>query len=147
MPAASAPKEDVEDWTQDLLIHLSCLPPTSKHREAGKKDIVQTFDPIKHYGANEARFRNYINLCLANKFRSMHFKRMKDAHCRPGNLSLDGQTEGEEFAPVDDEYCHVHSAYLRKAAKASEKQAWDRSICWGVREFRAAGRPESFARD
>ncbi len=43
----TAPKEDLEDWTQDLLIQLQHLPPTSKHRVAGKKDIVQTFDPHK----------------------------------------------------------------------------------------------------
>ena len=48
----STPKEDVEDWTQDLLIHLRFLPVTSTHREAGKDDVVQTFDPQKHHGAN-----------------------------------------------------------------------------------------------
>src|SRR5437667_4854242 len=74
----SAPREDVEDWAQDLLIHLRYLPATSKHREAGKQDIVQTFDPHKHHGANVARFFNYINLCLGNKFRTMHLKRMKN---------------------------------------------------------------------
>jgi len=37
---------------------------SSKHREGGKQDIVQTSDPNKHYGANQARFRNHINLCL-----------------------------------------------------------------------------------
>jgi hypothetical protein len=81
---------DLEDWTQDLLIHLYHLPQISKHREAGKEDIVETFDPMKHYGANEARFRNYINLCLASKFRTMHSKRMHDALCRPAKLSLSG---------------------------------------------------------
>ena len=124
----SAPKQDVEDWTQDLLIHLQHLPETSKHREAGRNDIVQTFDPMKHHGANEARFRNYINLCLTNKFRSMHSKRMKDVLCHRGNPSLDGQAEGEEFRSVDDEYCHLHSAYLRQGARASEKQACDRAF-------------------
>jgi len=54
----STPKQDVEDWTQDLLIHLHCLPPNSKHRESGKQDVVQTFDPIKQYGASRARFPN-----------------------------------------------------------------------------------------
>jgi hypothetical protein len=92
--ATSASQEDMEDWTQDLLIHLSRLPLTSKYREADKKDIVATFDPHKHYGANEARFRNYINLCLANKFRTIHSKRMNDALCRPGNLSLGGRESG-----------------------------------------------------
>jgi hypothetical protein len=60
---------------------------------------VQTFDPLKHYGTNEARFRNYINLCLANKFRTMRSKRMKDALCHPRNLSLDGRTESEDPDP------------------------------------------------
>lgn len=72
----SASQEDKEDWTQDLLIHLSRLPQISKYREAGKVDIVATFDPLRQHGANEARFRNYVNLCLANKFRTMHSKRM-----------------------------------------------------------------------
>jgi len=79
----SAPREDVEDWAQDLLIHLRYLPATSKHREAGKEDVVQTFDPCKHHGANSARFFNYINLCLANRFRTIHLKRMKNPLCRP----------------------------------------------------------------
>jgi len=120
-----APKEDLEDWTQDLLIHLYCLPPTSKHREAGNKDIVETFDPVKHYGANQARFRNYINLCLTNKFRAMHSKRIKDALSRPANLSLRAQIEPEDPTCVDDEYCQRHSAQLRTTAKASEQQAQD----------------------
>ena len=124
----SAPKEDVEDWTQDLLIHLYHLPQTSKHREAGKKDIVQTFDPVKHYGANQARFQNYVNLCLANKLKTFHSKRMKDALCHPGNLSLDEQTELKDSRSVDDEYCHFHSEYLRRAVKSSEKQASDRAF-------------------
>src|SRR5271165_5525379 len=70
-----ATNEDLEDWAQDLLAHLCCLPQTSKHRESGKKDVVQVFDPVLHYGANEARFRNYINRCLANKFSTMRSKR------------------------------------------------------------------------
>lgn len=121
----SAPKEDLEDWTQDLLIHLYHLPSTSKYREAGNGDVVETFDPLKHYGANEARFRNYINFCLANKFKTMHSKRTKDALGRPANLSLGAQLEREEPTCVDDEYCQRHSAQLRTSAKASEKQAQD----------------------
>jgi hypothetical protein len=117
----------LEDWTHDLLIHLSHLPRTSKYREAGKEDIVETFDPLKHHGANQARFRNYINLCLANKFRTMHSKRMKDALCRPRNVSFDGQTKGEDLRSAD-EFCHEHSAQLRAAAKASEKQCGDRAF-------------------
>jgi hypothetical protein len=123
----SNPKEDVEDWTQDLLIHLSCLPLTSKYREAGKKDIVATFDPLRHYGANEARFRNYINLCLANKFNTMHSKCMKDAQCRPGNLSLGGENADQDLCSVDD-VCQKQSAHLRAAQKAFQKQSHDRAF-------------------
>ena len=125
--ATSTSQEDIEDWTQDLLIHLSCLPRMSKYREAGKKDIVATFDPLRHYGANEARFRNYINLCLANKFRTMHSKRMKDALCRPGNLSLGVEKADEDLCSVD-EFCHKHSAHLRAAQKACQKQSHDRAF-------------------
>jgi hypothetical protein len=128
----SAQNEDLEDWTQDLLIHLQHLPPTAKHREAGKKDIVQTFDPAKHYGANQARFQNYINLCLSNKFRSLHSKRMKDALSNPRNLSLDTQTEWDDPNVVSDEHCHSHSEHLRRAANASEKETRDRAF---LRQF------------
>jgi len=122
----SAPSEDVEDWTQDLLIHLHYLPATSKHRQAGKEDIVQTFDPIKHYGANSARFFNYINLCLGNKYRTIYSKRMKNPLCRPGNLSLTTHFEERDRDQIGDEFCHSHSAYLRKRCEQQEKQRDDR---------------------
>ena len=125
-------KEDLEDWTQDLIIHVKYLPPMSKHREAGKEDIVQTFDPAKHHGANQARFLNYINLCLANKFSTIHSKRRKDAMCHTSNLSLTGQVDAKNCGEADDEYCHTHSEYLRRAADISEKRARDGTF---VREF------------
>ena len=128
----TASKEDLEDWTQDLLIHLRYLPSTSKHRETGKDDIVQTFDPRKHYGANQARFQNYISLCLTNKFRTLSSKRMKDALFQPRNVSLDTQRGWDDPWSVDDEYCHSHSEHLQRAANASEKQGQDRAF---VTEF------------
>jgi hypothetical protein len=124
----SAPKEDVEDWTQDLLIHLRFLPATSKHREAGKEDVVQTFDPHKHFGANSARFFNYINLCLGNKFRTIHLKRIKNPLCRPGNLSLTTHWEEGDRDQVGDEFCHAHSAQFRKRCERQEKQREDRHL-------------------
>ena len=130
-----AGKDDFEDRTQDLLIHLLNLPQTSKYREAGKKDIIQTFDALKHYGANEARFRNYVNLCLANKFRTIYSRDMKDALFCPRNLSLGRQLEAENLGSVDDEYCHSHSAYLQRTASASDKQAWDRTYLEEFAEF------------
>ncbi|MFZ0760287.1 MAG: hypothetical protein WAM69_10085 [Candidatus Sulfotelmatobacter sp.] len=127
-------REDLEDWTQDLIIHLKYLPITSKHREAGKVDIVQTFDPAKHHGANQPRFLNYVNLCLANKFRTMHAKRRKDAMCRTVNLSLTGQVD-DSCGEADEKYCHEHSEYLRRAADISEKRAQDGTFIWEFVDF------------
>lgn len=56
---------------------------------------MQTFDPHKHYGASSARFFNYINLCPANKFRSMHSRRAKNPLCRPGE-HLRGRCQRQE---------------------------------------------------
>lgn len=128
----SALKEDVEDWTQDLLIHLRYLPATSKHREAGKEDVVQTFDPCKHHGASSARFFNYVNLCLGNKLRTIHSKRMKNPLCRPGNLPLTTHWEETDRDQVGDEFCHAHSAHLRKRCQREEKQHVDRQL---IEEF------------
>src|SRR6202795_3470955 len=127
----SVSEEDNEDWTHELLIHLSHLPQTSKYREAGKEDIVQTFDPLRHYGANEARFRNYINLCLANKLRTIHSRRMKDALSCPGNLSLGGEKSDDDPCCVD-ELCHKLSVHLRAKQKVCQKQSDDRVF---VQEF------------
>jgi hypothetical protein len=118
----STPNPDVEDLAQDLLIHLECLPANSKHREAGKHDIVQTFDPHKHYGASSARFFNYINLCLANRFRSIHSRRMQNPLCRPGNLSLTTDGENTDRGEADDEFCHRHSEHLKSRSQRQEKQ-------------------------
>ena len=115
----STPSEDVEDWTQDLLVHMSYLPATSKHRADGKEDIVQTFDPKKHHGANAARFFNYINLCLVNKFRAMHSKRIKNPICRPGNSSFEWQ--GQDRDQAGDEFWHAHSEYLRRRCNQQER--------------------------
>src|SRR5208282_5469449 len=132
---ASAHMEDLEDWTQDLLIQLQHLPPTSKFRESGKRDVVQTFDPTKHHGANLPRFQNYINLCLANKFRTIHTKRKKDALSNPRNLPLDSQQEGDDPSVVSDEQCHSRSDSLRRLAKASEKQSRDRAFVQDFMNF------------
>ncbi len=98
------------------------MPATSKHREAGKQDIVQTFDPHKHHGANSARFFNYINLCLANKFRSMQSARMKNPICCAGNVSLGGHFDESDSGQVGDEFCYAHSAYLRGRCQREERQ-------------------------
>jgi hypothetical protein len=117
-----APKQDVEDWTQDLLLHLNCLPANSKHREAGKRDVVETFDPHKHYGASRARFFNYVNVCLANRFKTMRSGQMKNPICRPGNLSLTADWEDTDRSQADDEFCRGHSEHLKERFRRQERE-------------------------
>lgn len=131
----STPKMDVEDWTHDLLIHLRHLPTASKHRAAGKEDVVQTFDPHKHHGASSARFFNYINVCLANKFRSIYSRQMKNPLCRPGNLSLIADSEDTDRNQVDDEFCHGQSEHLRSRCQRQDKQWNARLVLAEFAEF------------
>jgi hypothetical protein len=116
-------------------IHLRFLPVKSKHREAGNDDIVQTFDPKKHHGANAARFFNYINLCLRNKLRSIHSKRMKNPICRVGSVSLGWHFDASDTGQVDDEFCHAHSAYLRGRCQRQERQRDARQALAEFSEF------------
>jgi hypothetical protein len=127
--------EDVDDWTQDLTIHLLALSPRSRYRDNGKQDLVQTFDPQRHYGANQSRFWNYINLCLTNKFRTMRTARMTEPICRPGNVSLCGRSDAEEHGGVDDEFCHLHSIRFRTASESLLKQTQDRCFIGEFTEF------------
>jgi len=47
-------------------------------------------------------------------------------------LSLTGHVDTYTCGEADDEYCHAHSEYLRRAADISEKRARDGSF---IREF------------
>ena len=75
---------------------------------------MQTFDPCKHHRANSPRFFNYINLCLANKFRSMHSTQMKNPPCHPGQSVLTTLWEDADRDQVDDEVCHRHSEHPKR---------------------------------
>ena len=127
--------DDVEDWTQDLIIHMKYLPQGSKHRLPGANgrvdgcaDVVETFNPVQQYGASERRFRNYINFCLANKFNTVQSKRQKNPVCRVGNVPFGAQLASDTDAheAPDDEYIHANSEYLAAGANRAAKQHDDR---------------------
>ena len=109
---------EAEDWTQELLLHLAALPLCSKHRRDGKEDVIQTFAPERMHGANEARFRSFINRCLGNKFNSLYAKWRTRPLSNPGNLSLEVETE----KGGSDEFCHASSEYLRQAGCRSRER-------------------------
>lgn len=125
--------EDVEDWTQDLLIHMRWLPQASKHRQPwangrpeGCADVVETFDPYQQYGASERRFRNYINFCLANKFNTVQSKRQKNPVCRPGNVAFGIALDEADPTINSDEFIHANSQHLEAQAERVKKQHDDR---------------------
>jgi len=96
---------------------------------------VQTFDPQKHHGANAARFFNYINLCLGNRFRTMHSSWMKNPICRAGNASLGGHFDEKDSGQVDDEFCHTHSEHLRRRCQRQERQRDARQVLAEFAQF------------
>jgi hypothetical protein len=125
--------EDVEDWTQDLLIHMKWLPQASKHRLPGANgrpggcaDVVETFNPYQQYGASERRFRNYINFCLANKFNTVQSKRQKNPVCRPGNVAFGVSLDETDPTASSDDFIHSNSQHLATQAERMQKQHDDR---------------------
>lgn len=114
----SPSETEAEDWTQELLIHLAALPACSKFRRDGKEDVIQTFSPDRMHGANEARFRGFINRCLGNKHNALYVQWRKRPLSNPRNLPLDA---GGELG-VSDEFCHANSEYLRQAGCRSRER-------------------------
>lgn len=144
--------DEVEDWTQDLLIHLRYLPHGSKHRlpgangrPGGCEDVIETYDPLRQFGASECRFRNYINNILGNKFLTVQSKRQKNPVLRPGNVSFGASDdENGERALTGDEFVHANSAYLASHNASIAKQAADRLYTNQFKEFVMKHDPQAF---
>ena len=141
--------EDVEDWTQDLLIHMKFLPQASKHRIPGANgrrdgcmDVVETFNPYQQYGASERRFRNYINFCLANKFNTVQSKRQKNPVCRLGNVAFGVSLDEADPTINSDEFIHSNSQHLATQAERVQKQHDDRLY---TNQFKNYVRKEDFS--
>jgi hypothetical protein len=137
-------EEDIEDWCQELIIHMKYLPMTSKHRVLGKTDVIQTFDPFAQYGASERRWRSYVNFVMANKFNTIHGKRSKNPVCRPGNMSIVSETNPEVHGEVTDEYTYSKSSYLTEATSREEKRKEDTFFAHKFIEFVQQNDPEIF---
>lgn len=135
---ACSSKGDIDEWTQDLCAHLSSLPATSKYRKAGNRDVIQTFDPVRHYGANLPRFLNYVNRCLANRFRTIHSNRMGDPICHAEPLSYSATAEEES---ADDKPHDALLERLKATDFSSRKQVDDRLLIAEFIQFLRAQNP------
>lgn len=128
-------RSEAEDWTQQLLLFLAALPTNSIHRKSGKFDVIQAFAPEKMHGANEARFRSFINRCLSNKFNTLYAKWRMQPHSNPNNLPLSMDFEDG----ADDEFCHASSAILRARQRRS-RDVWEQRM--RLDEFVRRGKPD-----
>jgi len=119
----SKDRETVRDLEQDLLLFLYSLPETSKFREPsenhpkGCADVIQCFNPMRQYGANERRWRSWLNLCLSNRASTIYQRQKKDALSRKNNIALDAASDSAGVS-VDDEYLHRHSEILQRKSAA-----------------------------
>lgn len=135
--------EEIDDWTQDLCLHMSSLPATSKYRKAGKRDVIETFDPFRHFGANLPRFLNYVNRCLANRSRTIHSNRMKNPVSRADPLpSLD---VGEVACADDEPHRQVLLERLKALDLRSRKQMEDKIVIGEFVDFVRANNPRLVA--
>jgi hypothetical protein len=117
--------DSVLELEQELLAYLCCLPRESKHRQRGMnghaegcRDVIQCFDPVKHYGANGRRFFNFVFLCLTNRLSTILTKQNKEPVCQTQTVGIsDGvhsQVAGQEHSrqEVNSEYVCEHSSVL-----------------------------------
>lgn len=72
--------EAILDLEQDLLLYLCSLPEKSKFRQKGTNgrpngcaDVIECFDPVRHFGAKAGRFHNFVSLCLAKRLSTIRY--------------------------------------------------------------------------
>jgi hypothetical protein len=145
-------RDAVFDLEQELLLYLCALSCKSRFREMGANrrpmgcaDIVQCFDPIRHYGATAARFHNFLNLCLRNRLSTILGKQRREPVCDPRNLSIQNFEVPPENAEspvtageIDEGYLSRHSN--RFAAEVRRRERAENPI---LRRY--AGEVEEYA--
>ena len=104
--SGSTDRQPPRTWQTGRKTHfdLKTLPETSKHCLEGKADVIENVRSGEAPWANEARFRNYVNLCLANRFNTLFAKRRRDALGRNNWVPLAGGFGCKEPGTVDDEF-------------------------------------------
>ena len=128
-------EDTILDVEQDLLLYLCSLAADSRFRRKGTNgrpdgcvDVIQCFDPVRHFGATAARFHHFINLCLANRLSSILAKQRRNPLCDPRNVSLASFEVSPEMCgspehadEVDETYLLNHSAiFARECHRRSQ---------------------------
>lgn len=116
-------RDAIRDLEQDLLLYLCSLPEKSKFREKGANgrvdgctDVIECFDPVRHFGATAGRFHNFVNFCLANRLNTILSRLRQSPLQHPNNVSIDGSEpepgRARESEEVSEEYLVNHSRAL-----------------------------------
>ncbi len=114
-------RDTLLDLEQDLLLYLCTLPLESRFRQRGVNgrrdgctDVIQCFDPVRHYGATAGRFHNFINLCLANRLSTILARQRLNPLCDPRNLNITAFEVPQENASGPDSADRIDEAFLLK---------------------------------
>jgi hypothetical protein len=112
-------QDAILDLEEDLLLYLCTLAPKSRFRRKGTNgrpegctDVIQCFDPVRHYGATAGRFHNFINLCLANRLNTILGTQRRNPVCDPRNLSIANVEVSQETRCGSELVGEVDEAYL-----------------------------------
>ena len=126
--------DTILDLEQDLLVYLCTLSPDSRFRRRGMNgrpggctDVIQCFDPVRHFGATAGRFHNFINLCLGNRLSTILARQRRNPLCNPRNVSIANfqENEGgpEPAGEVDEAYLRRHSsAFAEECPRRSDAE-------------------------
>jgi hypothetical protein len=114
-------RDTILDLEQDLLLYLCTLPLDSRFRQEGTNgrrdgctDVIQCFDPVRHYGATAGRFHSFINLCLANRLSTILARQRLNPLCDPRNLSITAFEVPQEHSIGPDSAGRIDEAFLLK---------------------------------
>ena len=151
-------QDHVFDLEQELLLYLFALPCDSRFREKGANgradgctDVVQCFDPVRHYGATAARFHNFLSLCLRNRLGTILAKLRLEPLSDSRNLSIrnsEALAENTESpiasSEIDEAYLLRHSATFaaRFRQRARAENPVLRRYIGEVEEFAAREDPK-----
>jgi hypothetical protein len=92
-----------------------------------------TSDPLRHFGATLPRFLNYVNLCLANKFRTIRSEHMRNPLSGAEQLLCPQIGKDESYS--NDEVCEALVDQLKAVDVGSRKKAEDRLLIGQFVEF------------
>ncbi len=95
------------------------------HGRNGCADVIECFDPVRHFGATAGRFHNFVSLCLANRLSTIHYGQRRSPLHHPNNVSIccsEAETgSSEEAGEVSEEYLRKHASAITQEYRRRER--------------------------